>query len=412
MKKLFIFAVLSLLMIGCTDDEPVSVPNAMKQSAKENEHRVSLQDALKRAESLLSQIGDPATRSKTRKVKSVEYLQNQLTRSGAIDTTLYLVNYEDNAGFALLGADDRVRPIYAISDEGRLNMEDTVENKGLALFFRNTEAEIANSPVLTESGDTFIYIGPPINPEPLIQKTLIEKVGPLLGYHQRRWHQGSPFNMYSLNSNGTPINVGCATLAIAQVMSFYAYPSNYRTDTFPWGAMNSGYANERVAKFLRVLGNPENLDHDYDISTGLIVLYPIRTTFANMGYHNIEGFKFFNEEEVVSILQKGNSNIVGGGPVLMAGSSFNSGGHVWVIDGYLLYELSGTAIYGNKIDDYLFHCVWGWQGQSDGYYYWAKSHKFSGDPIERENDESGISNNPNLNYEIEIMYFGGVIPNN
>lgn len=103
-------------MIGCSQDEPILVPNVSEQSAKTNTHRVSLHDALNRADALLSQIGDPTTRSKTRKVKSVEYLTNTLTRSGTIDTTLYLVNYENNGGFALLGADKRVRPIYAISE--------------------------------------------------------------------------------------------------------------------------------------------------------------------------------------------------------------------------------------------------------------------------------------------------------
>lgn len=413
MKKLFIFAVLSLLMIGCTDDEPFSVPNAMEQSAKENEHRVSLQDALKRAESLLSQIGDPATRSKTRKVKSVEYLQNQLTRSGAIDTTLYLVNYEDNAGFALLGADDRVRPIYAISDEGRLNMEDTVENKGLALFFRNTEAEIANSPVLTEYGDTFIYIGPPIIDPPYHEVVVYRQVEPLLGSHQRLWHQEYPYNIYCPIINGTNSYVGCAAVAVGMIMSYYQWPTNIVSETFPWQAMNAGYANERVAKFLRILGNGNLLNITYS-SDQLIGSSAnpeiVRIAFINSGYQNPGTLQNFNENNITTYLTKGKNNQLGGGPVFVSGYSSNEG-HAWVIDGFVQYKtISNQIVGGEQLHDVLYHCVWGWQdGLSNGYFYWARTNSFSGNPIEEDNEFQ--MNKPNLNYGIDVRYLGGFIPN-
>ena len=64
------------------------------------------------------------------------------TMEAFVTVQSYLVNYADDAGFALLSADSRLRPIYAISDEGSMSFSDTTYNKGLALFARGVEAEI------------------------------------------------------------------------------------------------------------------------------------------------------------------------------------------------------------------------------------------------------------------------------
>lgn len=90
MKKTFLFALLSLVLVACSQDEPVILPDKTKAGTK-SEHRVSLDDALKTADALLAQIGNPDTRSKSRRVANVKYLASVLTRSGAIDTMLYLV---------------------------------------------------------------------------------------------------------------------------------------------------------------------------------------------------------------------------------------------------------------------------------------------------------------------------------
>ena len=68
-----------------------------------------------------------ATRSGgVRRVKSVttvspEVLNPGGTRSEAtadVEELLYIVNFENEAGYAILGADDRLEPVYAVVDEG------------------------------------------------------------------------------------------------------------------------------------------------------------------------------------------------------------------------------------------------------------------------------------------------------
>ena len=73
MKKLILLALPLLMMVACTQEEVVVVTQQNEVSTEVNEYRLPLKDALKCAEILLSQIGDPATRSKTRKVASVEF---------------------------------------------------------------------------------------------------------------------------------------------------------------------------------------------------------------------------------------------------------------------------------------------------------------------------------------------------
>ena len=65
---------------------------------------------------------------------------------------------------------------------------------------------------------------------------------------------------------------------------------------------------------------------------------------------------------------------------------------------------------GEQLNDVLYHCVWGWiNGMSNGYFYWAQTNSFSGTPIEKD-DEFQI-NYPDLNYNLDVRYWGGFIPN-
>ncbi len=138
MKYLSLLATLGLL-VGCTSDlateeapQPPSVPE------QKISHVVPVEQALEDLQGLLEAIDAPAedgaaTRSGgVRRVKSVttvspEALNPGSTRSEAtadVEDLLYIVNFENAAGYAILGADDRLEPVYAVVDEGSLTTED------------------------------------------------------------------------------------------------------------------------------------------------------------------------------------------------------------------------------------------------------------------------------------------------
>lgn len=132
MSRIALFAtILAAILWSCTDEmTQLSSPSEQKASS----HKVSLSDALRRAETILTHMPTKgATRSlSSRHIESVQYYApGYKTRGDLADTLFYVINYADNEGFSVLGADDRILPVYAMSEEGHIELADTVYNLGL-----------------------------------------------------------------------------------------------------------------------------------------------------------------------------------------------------------------------------------------------------------------------------------------
>ena len=418
-KKLISYAAVALVLTACSSEEPITPPNQVNDAMGANPYRVSLTDALKNADALLGELSEgEVTRSVERKVESVEYYSRPGTRSLGGDTLLYLVNYADDAGFALLSADSRLRPIYAISDEGSMSFSDTTYNKGLALFARGVEAEITSLPNLPYIPVDSL-INQPIFPD--FGGTYIKsKVAPLLTASVRGWGQGSPYNKLCIIDGNQYAYVGCAAVAVGQIMSYYNYPNPFGDIYFNWTLMKNGMDYDDVALLLRLLGDEDNLDMEYHLYGGDegsgASPKRVRPTFINMGYNDPGNLLNFSSAYVRSYLDKTLTNMDGGGPVFVCGYGTNSNGqrigHAWVIDGYIQYESKGTLVPGGYLlHDILFHCVWGWGGDSNGYFYWDRANRFGGDPIEKADDDYSYNfQNPLFDDEVKIL--GGFVPNN
>lgn len=124
------------LLASCTAD-PGTEPGPFGENppTAEKPHAVPVEQALEELQSVLEEIDIPAedgavTRSGgIRRVKNVttvspEVLNPDGTRSEAtadVEDLLYIVNFENEAGYAILGADDRLEPVYAVVDEGSHN---------------------------------------------------------------------------------------------------------------------------------------------------------------------------------------------------------------------------------------------------------------------------------------------------
>ena len=127
------------LLASCTAD-PGTEPGPFGENppTAEKPHAVPVEQALEELQSVLEEIDIPAedgavTRSGgIRRVKNVttvspEVLSPGGTRSEAtadVEDLLYIVNFENEAGYAILGADDRLEPVYAVVDEGSLTTEE------------------------------------------------------------------------------------------------------------------------------------------------------------------------------------------------------------------------------------------------------------------------------------------------
>lgn len=114
--KLSILALLSMCM-AC------SQPESMEPLKVQNyEHSISIEKALSNLDAFLG--SDGATRSSQKKIKSVTPIKFRGdTRNSELncENLIYVVNFDNDEGYALLAADDRIEdPIIAVTESGQL----------------------------------------------------------------------------------------------------------------------------------------------------------------------------------------------------------------------------------------------------------------------------------------------------
>lgn len=113
MIKRLLFIACTLAVVSCTQSR---FETPIQSGTSETAVYRSLEEGLEIADILFSNM-DGETRSVARTVKSVETI-NQATRSSSPESTFYIVNYDNNEGFALLSADKRLEAVFAIAEEG------------------------------------------------------------------------------------------------------------------------------------------------------------------------------------------------------------------------------------------------------------------------------------------------------
>ena len=399
MKRLLqlLIAATAAIMAGCSSDNLPDLQNAREKDPILAPHRVSLNEALNHADRYLEAIEGVRTRH-ARIPASVEILGGNIpTRSSqSSDTLLYVVNYANDQGFAVLAADDRLMPVYAISETGRLNMSDTTFNQGLATFFdlARSEAEL-----ITSQADGFgIGDFPPYVPDStlVVDTTSFDiddslrkvVIGPFLKGNAPLWKQSYPFSSLIPTINGQYVQSGCTAIAIAQALCILKMPYNsalYPEYTINWDvAMNFPKLAEDggLPRLIEVLGRPENLNLKYgtsSTSTQEDINLSIVRTMNNFNLNAQFSFRpnhvtnFWSNERVENSILKGYPVLINSYVKKYANENrtgnTSEDGHFWLIDG-MLYTPGCRQIpdpdYG--IQDQLFHCVWGWGGLSNGYF--------------------------------------------
>lgn len=444
MKKIIYYlagiAAISCLVTGCEKDGFLE-EHSRDEVKSSNPYRVTLNEALASADVLLTQLDGRKTRS-SRQVKSVEYYTgaDTKTRSAASDTLLYIVNYANDEGFAILGADNRMCPIYAISNEGQLNLADTVNNKGFAQCLAGIKAASPLNPgggfPIDTTGNRpnlqgLPEIGP-INPNLGERKiTIYENIKPMISHNVSRWTQDEHFNDYCPVLPPSTVEkgaVGCGPLACTQIMSYYKWPQSFEGTALDWEAINSyevqfiktyptedGYIGYYtcptvLAKFLAYVGKTLNArygrDQNFMPATG-VSPEDIRNNFYKFGYLPLSNPASFSYSTVPADLKNS--------PLLVLGedSDDQNYGHVWVVDGYISYRETWDAIANETHSLYysLYHCVWGWGGKNNGYFKWDSSNGMNTTPY--STTEAPADNSERIknarNY-INMTYFRNIKP--
>lgn len=339
----------------------------------EEDHGVSLSAALDSASIMLSRIRGGKTRNGS-EVSDVEYLPaREYTENLKAVQGFYLVNYGKDAGFALLSADDRRPSVLAISDEGSLHLQDTLENHALSSYLNR---DIMSLELLKENNrrkatpiDT--AIAPPLFPGRPYTVTFSE---PIIPKKLGKFFQGSFFGKYCKTADGKQALTGCVPLAVGTIMGYYKWPAKSGSYVFDWEYMNAYiFSGNGWPRLFEMLGRPEWLNVIYGTESTSApgdYIYRVSRTFYWWGYDDVDNYKFQ--------LDKVHSELKAGRPVLCVGSSSKSG-HMWILDGGYMYhqEYLGEDRDGKTIiikdDSYYLHCIWGWAGAGNGYYLYISN---------------------------------------
>ena len=339
-----------------------------------NAENVSKSEALKKAQSFMPGKHFVESRS----VASV--------RGEVSSDAFYVFNADNGGGYVIVSGDDRTTEILGYSKTGNLDMDRLPENLKWWLdgYARQIEA-----------------LGTSAQPVKKTKTRGADSWDPVSPMIQTKWNQDYPYNMMCPDKNGLDWRdtgfdkahlmtddqldyhcvTGCVATAMAQVMYYYygasesfdcdAIPA-YQIDSkgwtmnalpataFEWDKMKTTYKGnetdesaEAVAKLFRYCGQAVEMDYN---------LYSYGGSSAGVSpYHMAHYFGFGkNAKDVMrynysltdweSMIYE---EVYNGHPVLYGGSS-NSGGHMFIVDGY---DENG-----------LFHMNWGWGGMSDGYY--------------------------------------------
>ena len=377
MKKIILFFLVLLMLVSCSQMEnELSIP----QNETRRDGKISQEQA---RENLIKVRGNfyPETRGKEPVISScVSYRKSMTptTRSGE-EPIIYVFNYEDNQGFAIMSATPALPEVLAISEKGNLDLQNLPDN-GVKAFVSRI-GEFVEDPDTMAVGDGIPYT---VN---FPWQTTI-KTEPLC---KVKWDQGSPYNKYTPMVSGHKSYVGCGGVAVAQAMSIYHKPASFQGYNFNWDAMTQSHpsddAMDQIARFMEVIGRPGigdfyylengtgadlpqlvNVLHQcgYEEATDTLVKLPTEKNPRQIFYYEAD---VRNELELLR-------------PVIVLGSTENNdiGGnrHIWLLHGFMEMQrkvqqrvntINGYDILSERTEteEYVL-CNWGWSGMYDGYY--------------------------------------------
>ena len=375
MKKIFYCLVAAFVLAACVKEEA----SIAKVEEVKNPYAVTPDEAV---QLLKTVIGGESTRAvSVGEIKTLRKSDFVPTTRGAEDgDVIYIVDLE-NGGSAVMGADKRMEPIYAILDETKISAEQLITSAT-----RSTEADgniedfvvgALNGAIqvdLMAAGDLLLPEMPivPI-PRYVTVTTILDRKLPLL---ETKWGWIAPYsNMYP---SETPCNDN-AIIAIAQLLYFHRQPNTLGTYSLNWdliaeceyGQTPSVAAQNEVAKLFYALD--QNGCNVSGMETHQVTQFLRNVGFAatTFGAYGIS----YRPNKVKEQVDQ-NKLVMGYGATLN-----NNIKRYWLFDGYKfyredvyyrVYDPMGSGTYTDTLESSttynLCHCNFGYQGVCDGYY--------------------------------------------
>lgn len=402
-----------MITATCTHDPDAS---ARPDSTDPNDpHAISIDEALDNLQSVLSVIIDGGTRTTSEhRIQEVRTYRNHIAQEGTRSETpsegnlIHVVNYADNAGFAVLSADRRLpSDVLAVTESGNINMWvlDSICNARPRFPMIDRKDSLPYDPYLPDpiyDGIADLIINPDLHLNTGSQYFYsdqamydygpwedVKKVFPLI---HSKWDQSEPYNYFAVKYERGPY-AGCGPVALAQFLAYFQLERNVslpkvNNKTMDWQAIKKTFTgNTKISKFSPI--NTDNVTYaDWIAVSDLIYqcgellhvtyhsdrtscdMYDMSNVFNNMNFITDFGRVDFTPE--IAYLMIVTRNL----PVIIREQKHNhhTKGHMWVLDGWLKQSRNIRELYQGKVTNRLqmrdlIHCNWGWGGIGDGYFY-------------------------------------------
>lgn len=364
MKHLFITIATLLIALSCINDKTfyqIREENKSNNTVKEC-YQIPLDVALSKLDSFLSSsIDEKSTGTMSgRTYESINVFNREVvsTKGENQIPDAYIVNFDNNSGFAVLGANNRVPDIVAVTDKGHIDP---------LTFHVNTQDEGYGSFIETllltglEPADDTLGVGN----NPSTRHNVCNKL------LNTTWSQGTStgdvYNKYCYRSSNSHAYTGCSTTAASAILTYLGRPTQLIINgtSINWASMKTAANANNLQSTNAKEGVSLVMGYIFNKSTrialeGSTLITPeqIVDRMIELGYTNVNKISSssFNNSMINEI-----SRMLGLSRPLFL-SAIPSGldsvnAHSWVVDGA---KYSG----GN----YLLHFNFGWGGDCDGYF--------------------------------------------
>ncbi len=417
MKRLLYFLIF-IFCCSCSDFSELISEEVTQNMIENNRIEViPVEDALSALDNFLSDNGMLQTKSglnRTYSDVSIYFRDCILTKSDSGEDlpTAYVVNFDNNEGFAVLGANDLVPDIIAVTEEGQIdpvNLKvvphlETIDNQLMFKDMDDSEIDEFNSKVTFTTDSLFYstededyYVGA-VNSDGMATALIQECIrvsydttitidgetnigsspgtsttnryntqSPLLTYS---WAQASPYNYFCKRGlmKDKEAYTGCSSTAMAMIVAYNEFPQTLiiNRDTLSYPGMKGRFIIQDISEpyadqIALLMGGIYNFVTKVTTSSfTLITPKQIQKRMQEFGYLNVVKT---DASSLTTSMIDSISNMLGDDkPVFISaipkGIKNWKSGHSWVVDG-AKYSSNNT---------YLLHMNFGWEGTSNGYY--------------------------------------------
>ena len=440
------FRLMSILLLSaaCTR-EYTPLPQQPELYNDADSYSVTVEEALQNLDAELAVLyeGDEtrsgSTRRLVRSVRSIGYddllpATRSDERPADVEDLLYLVEFADGCGSAVLGADRRVESVFAVLDETVLSPADFAaaptegeceteeELRGFIATLIADEA-VAQAITFPSPGDSTGFTRPhPIymTEGPDQDILVVARQAPLL---RTKWDQSeSPYNdmcgkKYDLSGVLKQNPAGCVPIAVAQIIYNNNKPFRLSIgdDSFDrwllsgceYGHIPSYNSRVEVARFIYKCGIYMGANYQTNLTTA--TSGDAFRLFKHVGYTSVQSYNMSLSVVEDMIYNKKLPLYISG---VQAGKSV---GHAWIIDGVNFYDIRDWLVKyappkdlnssqrGEEISRELLsstpvrkvHCNMGWGGLCDGYYTYNVFNTTK--PLDPEDIDLSVGDKPGNN---------------